>query len=154
MPNIAQVEGSGTPATAVTFPSTASLSELRPLVRNLDELRPGLLVVPKRVNEPTTAVSPPKDGAETVACSIRVPIGMNGAELEVDVQVWRFSCPLPAGIWSETGPEIDIEAVIYSAVGSVNSKKSSNVLPLHGVFVLGNETLSFRIEPRFWTVTR
>jgi hypothetical protein len=34
----------------------------------------------------------------------------------------------------------------------VNSKKSSNVLPTPGVLVLGNETLSFRIEPRFWTV--
>src|ERR1700722_12986263 len=30
----------------------------------------------------------------------------------------------------------------YSAVGSVNSKKSSNVCPAPGVFVLGNETLS------------
>ena len=77
---------------------------------------------------------------------------MNGAEPEVDVHVKRLSVPLPAGIWSETGPEIDIEAVMYSAVGSVNSKKSSNVWPLPGVFVLGNETLSFRIEPRFVTV--
>jgi hypothetical protein len=81
-----------------------------------------------------------------------VPDGMNGAEIEVDVQVDRLNCPLPAGIWSTTGPEIDIEALIYSAVGSVNSKKSSNVLPTPGVFVLGNETLSFRIGPRFWTV--
>jgi hypothetical protein len=59
---------------------------------------------------------------------------------------------MPDGIWSATGPEIDIEAVIYSAVGSVNSKKSSNVWPDPGVFVLGKETLSFRIEPRFCTV--
>jgi hypothetical protein len=44
---------------------------------------------------------------------------------------------------------MDIEAVIYSAVGSVNSKESSNDLLEPGVFVLGNETLSFRIEPRF-----
>jgi hypothetical protein len=55
---------------------------------------------------------------------------------------------LPAGIWSCIGPESDIEAVIYSAVGSVNSKKSSNAWPRPGVFVLGNETLSFRIGPR------
>jgi hypothetical protein len=41
-----------------------------------------------------------------------------------------------------SGPEIDIEAVTYSAVGSVNSKKFSNVLPAPGVLVLGNETLS------------
>jgi hypothetical protein len=53
---------------------------------------------------------------------------MNGAEIEVDVQVDRLNCPSPAGIWLTTGPEIDIEALIYY------------------------ETLSFRIEPRFWTV--
>jgi len=34
----------------------------------------------------------------------------------------------------------------------VNSKKSSNVCPVPGVFVLGNETLSLRIEPRLSTV--
>ena len=73
---------------------------------------------------------------------------MNGEELEVDVQVKRLNCPWPEGIWSTIGPEMDIEAVMYSAVGSVNSKKSSNVWPEPGVFVLGNETLSFRIEPR------
>jgi hypothetical protein len=59
---------------------------------------------------------------------------------------------LPAGIWSETGPDIDIEAVMYSAVGSVNSMKFSNVLPAPDVLVFGNATLSFRIEPRSWTV--
>ena len=77
---------------------------------------------------------------------------MKGEALEVEVQLERVSVPLPAGIWSETGPEIDIDAVMYSAVGSVNSKKSSNILPEPGVLVLGNETLSFRIEPRFWTL--
>ena len=66
-----------------------------------------------------------------------------------EVQVERVNSPSPAGIWSEIGPEIDIEAVIYSPVGSVNSKKSSNVLLAPGVFVSGNEMLSFRIEPRF-----
>ena len=35
-----------------------------------------------------------------------------------EVQVERVNSPSPAGIWSEIGPEIDIEAVIYSAVGS------------------------------------
>ena len=80
------------------------------------------------------------------------PVGMKGETPVVEVQVERVSSPLPAGIWSEIGPEIDIEAGIYSAVGSVNSKKSSNVCPVPGVFVLGNETLSLRIEPRLSTV--
>ena len=63
---------------------------------------------------------------------MRVPDGMNGAELEVEV--WsRGSVPLACGdLVFERGPDIDIDAVIYSAVGRVSSKKSSNVLPEPG----------------------
>jgi hypothetical protein len=53
-------------------------------------------------------------------------VGMKGETPGVEAQVERVRSPLPAGIWSEIEPEIHIEAVIYSAVGNVNTKKSSN----------------------------
>jgi hypothetical protein len=95
MPNIAQVEGSGT-ASGVTLPSMARLSLPRPHVPETStKYFPACSKLPNGVAEPTTADSPPnEDGAETMPCSIRPPRGMSGEtppEVQVEGQFPRAS---------------------------------------------------------------
>ena len=98
-----------------------------------------------------TAVWPPKDGSETVSCSMRVPDGMNGAELEVEVKVERISSPCSRNLVRDRAGNRHRRGDIFGGRQS-ELKKILERLAGAGRLGAGKRDAVVQIVPRFWTV--